>query len=109
MGRELGFEVKIYSEMRSHGEIISSSRIRELILQGKVSRARSLLGRPLMIAAPPGRARGYGHKYTVPTINLAHYDGLVPADGVYSTRTRAAGECFVAVTHIATGHSFGRA
>jgi len=107
MGRELGFEVKIYSEMRSHGEIISSSRIRELILQGKVSRARSLLGRPLAIAAPPGRGRGYGHKYTVPTINLAHYDELVPADGVYITRTRAAGECFDSVTNIGTRPTFG--
>ena len=107
MGRELGFEVKIYPEMRSHGESISSSRIRELILQGKVNRGRSLLGRAFRIAAPPGRGRGYGHKYTVPTINLAHYDELAPADGVYITRTLAAGECFDSVTNIGTRPTFG--
>jgi len=89
LGREMGFEVHEYPEMRLRGEHVSSSHIRKLLAEeGRVSRARHLLGRPFSILSFPGRGRGYGAKYTVPTINLARYEELVPKDGVYITRTR---------------------
>ena len=87
-GREMGFEVHDYPEMRLRGERVSSTHIRKLISEGRVSRARHLLARPFSILSSPGRGRGYGSKYTVPTINLARYEELVPKDGVYITRTR---------------------
>ncbi|MGE0407440.1 MAG: bifunctional riboflavin kinase/FMN adenylyltransferase, partial [Candidatus Korobacteraceae bacterium] len=46
---EFGFTVQAYPPMRSHGEVVSSSRIRELLQQGAVTRARQLLGRPFSI------------------------------------------------------------
>ncbi|MFZ3210767.1 MAG: bifunctional riboflavin kinase/FAD synthetase [Terriglobales bacterium] len=98
-GREAGYEVKIYPEMEVRGDKVSSSRIRELLKQGRVARARQLLGRVFSLVSTPGRGRGYGHKYTVPTINLSQYDELVPGDGVYVTRTRINGECFDSVTN----------
>src|SRR5215831_5656817 len=98
LGRDLGFAVKTYAVMMLRGSPVSSSQIRELISAGKVSRARRLLGRAFSITAAPGRGRGYGHKYTVPTINLSRYDELVPADGVYLTRTRIDREVFNSVT-----------
>jgi riboflavin kinase/FMN adenylyltransferase len=98
-GREAGFEVKIYPEMKIRGDTVSSSRVRELLEQGKVARARQLLGRIFSLVSTPGRGRGYGHKYTVPTLNLSQYDELVPGDGVYVTRTRINGECFDSVTN----------
>ena len=87
-GRELGFEVKVYPEMKLRGESVSSSQIRRLLSEGRVSRARHLLARPFSILGNPGRGRGYGSKYTVPTINLARYEEMVPKDGVYITFTR---------------------
>ena len=87
-GKEMGFEVKVYPEMRLRGEPVSSSHIRKLLIEGRVSRARHLLARPFSIVSTPGRGRGYGSKYTVPTINLSRYEELVPKDGVYITRTR---------------------
>ena len=98
-GREAGFEVKIYPEMTIRGDKVSSSRVRELLKQGRVARARQLLGRVFSLVSTPGRGRGYGHKYTVPTINLSQYGELVPGDGVYVTRTRINGECFDSVTN----------
>jgi riboflavin kinase / FMN adenylyltransferase len=106
-GRELGFEVKTYPVMYIRGEIVSSSHIRELITAGKVSRARRLLGRVFSITGIPGRGRGYGHKYTVPTINLSRYDELVPGDGVYFTRTRVGDEVFDSVTNVGKRPTFG--
>lgn len=106
LGRELGFEVIVYPEMKLRGEKVSSSQIRRLIAEGQVSRARHLLARPFAILGTPGRGRGYGSKYTVPTINLARYEELVPKDGVYVTLTRVAKERFESVTNVGTRPTF---
>lgn len=107
LGHELGFEVHIYSEMRLRGEPVSSTHIRKLIADGRVSRARHLLARPFSILSTAGRGRGYGSQYTVPTINLSRYDELVPGHGVYITRTRVAEECFDSVTNVGNRPTFG--
>jgi riboflavin kinase/FMN adenylyltransferase len=106
-GRELGFEVVAYPEMRIRGASVSSTRIRELIRAGDMHRARVLLTRPFSILSTAGRGRGYGSKYTVPTINLSRYEELVPQDGVYITRTRVDDECFDSVTNIGNRPTFG--
>jgi riboflavin kinase/FMN adenylyltransferase len=93
--------------MKLHGQAVSSSNIRKLLQAGDVSRARILLGRVFTITAPPGRGRGLGHKFTVPTINLARYDELVPGNGVYVTRTRISGETFDSVTNVGNRPTFG--
>src|SRR5713101_5300375 len=105
--REMGFAVVVYPEMKLRGEAVSSSQIRKLISSGSVSRARHLLGRPFSILSTPGRGRGFGSKYTVPTINLSRYEELVPKDGVYITRTRVGEECFDSVTNIGNRPTFG--
>jgi len=106
-GREMGFTVKVFDEMSLRGDSVSSSQIRKLLQQGRVSRARHLLGRPFAILSSPGRGRGYGSKYTVPTINLSRYDELVPRDGVYVTRTRVGEECFDSVANVGNRPTFG--
>ena len=107
LGQEMGFEVKVYSEEKLRGESVSSSHIRKLIGEGRVSRARHLLARPFSILGAPGRGRGLGSKYTVPTINLARYEELVPKDGVYITWTRVATERFDSVTNVGNRPTFG--
>jgi riboflavin kinase/FMN adenylyltransferase len=107
LGREMGFEVHDYPEMRLRGEPVSSSHIRKLLLDGRVSRARHLLARPFSILSTPNSGRGYGSKYTVPTINLARYEELVPKDGVYITWTRVGAERFDSVTNVGNRPTFG--
>ena len=78
---------------------------------------RALLGRPFAIAGTPASGRGYGTRYTVPTINLAPYVELLPANGVYITsltveaqnsqETGARSETFDAVTNIGNRPTFG--
>jgi riboflavin kinase/FMN adenylyltransferase len=106
-GREMGFEVKVYPELRLRGESVSSTQIRKLLADGRVSRARHLLARPFSILSTAGRGRGYGARYTVPTINLSRYEELVPRDGVYITRTRVGQECFDSVTNVGNRPTFG--
>ena len=107
LGRTMGFEVQAYPEMKLRGETVSSSQIRRALGEGRISRARHLLGRPFSILSTPGRGRGYGSKYTVPTINLSRYEELVPEDGVYITRTRVGEECFESVTNVGNRPTFG--
>jgi len=106
-GQEMGFEVKVYPEQALRGEPVSSSHIRKLIGEGLVSRARHLLARAFCILGVPGRGRGLGSKYTVPTINLARYEELVPRDGVYITCTRVDAERFDSVTNVGNRPTFG--
>jgi riboflavin kinase/FMN adenylyltransferase len=107
LGRELGFQVKAYPVMIVRGIPVSSSQVRALLSTGKASLARRLLGRVFSITGAPGRGRGYGHRYTVPTINLSRYDDLVPGDGVYFTRTRVDNETFDSVTNVGLRPTFG--
>ena len=111
LGRELGFGVTIYAPRIVRGSAVSSSRIRKLIAGGDVSRARALLGRPFSVDSTPAPGRGYGSRYTVPTVNLAPYPELLPANGVYVT-TLAVGEgpavdTFDAVTNVGNRPTFG--
>ena len=107
LGNDLGFGVHAYSPHMLRGGPISSSRIRALISAGDVSHARALLGRPFAIRSTPASGRGYGTRYTVPTINLAPYPELLPANGVYITtltvRSRGAGAPFFAPLPYAKG------
>ena len=107
LGKEMGFEVKVYPEMKLRGEKVSSSQIRRLVSEGRLGRARHLLARPFCILGNPGRGRGYGSKYTVPTINMARYEELVPKDGVYITWTRVGKERFDSVTNVGNRPTFG--
>ncbi len=100
-----------YAPQHLHGDTVSSSRIRSLITAGNLSAARRLLGRPFSITSTPASGRGYGTRYTVPTINLAPYTELLPANGVYITRLRIGtgpeAETFDAVTNVGNRPTFG--
>ena len=111
LGAELGFAVQGYAPEHARGGIVSSSRIRDLIAAGDLDGARHLLGRSFAIDSHPASGRGYGTRYTVPTINLAPYPELLPANGVYVTRLRvgedSAARSFEAVTNIGNRPTFG--
>jgi riboflavin kinase/FMN adenylyltransferase len=111
LGRELGFAVRVYTPRSLRGHIVSSSRIRHCIAHGDVRSARALLGRPFILLSTPASGRGYGTRYTVPTINLAPYAELLPAHGVYITTLTIgegdAAERFEAVTNVGNRPTFG--
>jgi len=111
LGGELGFTVIAHPALTLRGIPVSSSQIRQRIAAGDVSCARALLGRPFSIRSTPARGRGIGRRLTVPTINLAPYDELLPANGVYVTRiTIGSGltrETFDAVTNAGNRPTFG--
>ena len=67
------------------GEVISSSRIRTLVIEGKVEDARLLLGRPHRLDGVVVHGEKRGREIGYPTANLGNIDGqTIPADGVYA-------------------------
>lgn len=106
-GAEFGFEVRVHEAVRVRGLEVCSSAIRALVAAGDVRRARWMLGRPFAIRSSPARGRGIGSRLQVPTVNLAPYDALLPAFGVYVTRLRVDGRTFRAVTNVGNRPTFG--
>jgi riboflavin kinase/FMN adenylyltransferase len=107
LGQQLGFAVQAYAPRLLRGAPVSSSRIRAHLAAGQLSHARALTGRTFTILSTPAAGRGYGTRYTVPTINLAPYPELLPAHGVYITRLKVEDEVFDAVTNVGNRPTFG--
>jgi riboflavin kinase/FMN adenylyltransferase len=111
LGREFGFTVRAYEPRIIEGAPISSSRIRALIAAGDIADANVLLGRTFSVRSTPAHGRGYGTRYTVPTINLAPYAELLPAIGVYVTKLAVGSgdgaRLFQGVTNVGNRPTFG--
>ena len=88
LGRKLGFETQIVPAITYRGRVISSSGIRELIRAGRVSLAARFLERGYAVEGEVVSGRGIGSRQTVPTLNLRTNAEVLPATGVYVTRTR---------------------
>jgi riboflavin kinase/FMN adenylyltransferase len=88
LGRELGFATAIIAAVECRGLAVSSSAIRELIRAGKLGLAGRLLSHAYGLEGEVVSGRGVGSKQTVPTLNLATRAEVIPARGVYVTRTR---------------------
>lgn len=92
LGMRYGFDVVIIPPVIHKGEIVSSTAIRREIAAGEVTHASLLLGRPFALTGEVVSGTGTGRRFTFPTLNLAPEQELLPARGVYVTRTLLEGE-----------------
>jgi riboflavin kinase/FMN adenylyltransferase len=92
LGMRHGFEVVVIPPVIYRGEIVSSTTIRKAITAGDVTHAARLLGRPFVLTGEVVTGTGTGRRLTFPTLNLSTEQELLPARGVYVTRTLLAGE-----------------
>jgi len=109
MGAEHGFTVDTVGPQSDAGEqIISSTRIREVIRAGAVDEAPALLGRYYRISGRviEGRRRG-GKLLGFPTANLKLADELVPRTGVYAVLVTFEGQVYPGVANIGYNPTFG--
>lgn len=108
LGRDLGFAVAFADTVVVDGEVVSSTRVRNLVREGRMEAARSLLGREFSLEGSIVSGEGIGSKRTVPTLNLEPESRVLPADGVYITRTRPAGHqaCLASITNVGVRPTF---
>ncbi len=83
-GKKNDFTVDV-QELKADTEVISSSRIRALVVEGKVEQARELLSRPHRLDGVVVHGEKRGREIGYPTANLGKIEGqTIPADGVYA-------------------------
>lgn len=100
-GKRFGFEVEVISPVEYGGSIVSSSRVRELLLKGDITLANELLGFNYFINAEVLNGNHIGRTINFPTINQEFSDGqLIPKFGVYSTLTNVGGKVMPSVTNV---------
>jgi riboflavin kinase/FMN adenylyltransferase len=110
LGKELNFEVILANWITSaHGNRnrISSTRIRELVMDGQLDEARQLLGRHYQIRGSviTGRNRG-GKLLGFPTANIQLYDELCPKKGIYAVTVELDGRLLLGVANIGYSPTF---
>jgi riboflavin kinase/FMN adenylyltransferase len=84
-GNHHGFHVESVPELDWYGKPISSTRIRQAIYDGNLSKAEKMLGRPYAVRGDVVHGRGIGHEcLECPTANLVTTEVLLPPCGVYA-------------------------
>jgi riboflavin kinase/FMN adenylyltransferase len=108
-GSKYGFQMEIVRAVSWRGRVVSSTGIRQLVLAGRVSLAARHLLRPYRLEGEVVSGRGIGSRQTVPTLNLATRAEIVPAGGVYVTRTfdPASRRAWDSITNIGFRPTFG--
>jgi riboflavin kinase/FMN adenylyltransferase len=106
MSNSLRFVADEVDEVRLRGQRISSSRIRELLAEGRVNRARRMLGRPYGVEGVIIRGLRRGHTIGFPTANLMPHNRVIPRYGVYATATLIDGTWRRGVTNIGVRPTF---
>ena len=102
----LGFHAEEVPEVRLRGQRISSSKIRELLAQGRVNLARRMLGRPYGVEGRVVHGYERGRMLNFPTANLHPRNRVIPCRGVYVTATLIEGAWRRSVTNIGTRPTF---
>ncbi len=107
IGAENNFEVEQIEAVYVKGEVVSSTRIRSLIQEGKMWEVKDILGRYYQITGTiiEGKKRG-GPILGIPTANLKLNDELIPKPGVYATWAEIEGTFHKAVANVGYNPTF---
>ena len=87
-----GARVAVVDPVTVDGVVVSSSRVREYVLEGRVAAAQRLLGRFFDLDGSVVPGQGRGRTIGFPTANIDTQNELRPAAGVYAVRARVIGE-----------------
>jgi riboflavin kinase/FMN adenylyltransferase len=109
VSQRLGFFADEVPEVRLRGTRIGSTRIRELLQQGRVNWARRMLGRPYGVEGPVVRGAARGASLGFPTANIRPHNRVIPRAGVYVTATLIESQWLRSVTNIGMRPTFGDA
>ncbi|MGH9254815.1 MAG: bifunctional riboflavin kinase/FAD synthetase [Vicinamibacterales bacterium] len=106
-GQRYGFRAEKIDPVRYKEFVVSSTRIRRLVAEGRVDEAGALLGHPYALAGTIVEGKQRGHALGFPTANLQTSNELIPPHGVYATTLTVDGIVHAAVTNIGVNPTFG--
>ena len=106
-GQRYGFTVEILPPITQNQEIYSSTRIRQLLQEGEVEAAASLLGRHFTLEGEVVHGAGRGGNIGFPTANLRTEKEILPREGVYAVKVRHKARLLDGVVNIGRNPTFG--
>ena len=104
--RSHGFKLFLTKPLKNRGVVVSSTRIRQLIEKGDLSRAAQMLGRPVSVYGTVIHGRGRGRSVGFRTANLDPHHETLPPPGVYAARGIVGKKKLKSVVHIGERPTF---
>jgi riboflavin kinase/FMN adenylyltransferase len=109
LGARFGFRAEKIDPVRYKDFVVSSTRVRRLVSEGRVDEAGALLGHHYFIDGVVTPGAGRGRELGVPTANLCSENELLPPDGVYATTALIDDVIHPSVTNVGVRPTFGEA
>lgn len=106
---DAGMTLDVVEPVEVDGQLVSSSRIRQLLASGEVGTARRMLSAPYRIRGMVSHGVGRGAQIGFPTANLSGVDTLLPAQGVYAGCGWIGDQRWPAAVHLGPSPTFGDA
>ena len=107
LGREFQYKLHVFDPIVINEQKVSSSLIRNLLIEGEIVQANVLLGRNYEVAGKVVHGDGRGKSISIPTANLdTGMEKLIPAAGVYACKAYITGEIKPAAVNIGTRPTF---
>jgi riboflavin kinase/FMN adenylyltransferase len=107
LGARYGFRAEKIDPVRYKDFVVSSTRIRRLVSEGRVDEAGALLGHHYFIDGAVVRGAGRGREIGFPTANVSTENELLPPAGVYATTATIDGVVRPAITNVGMRPTFG--
>ncbi len=107
LGEKLGFEVKVIEAVKINDTPVSSSKIRELIQDGKMGQAAQLMGRNYLLMGKVIWGADRGKRLGFPTANLEILNSLYPKTGVYAVEAIVGDKTYPGVVNVGYDPTFG--
>jgi riboflavin kinase/FMN adenylyltransferase len=107
LGQRLGFRADKIDPVRYKEFVVSSTRIRRLVAEGRMDEAGALLGHQFYIDGLVVDGKHRGRELGFPTVNLKTENELVPPNGVYATTVTIDGIVHPSISNIGVRPTFG--
>jgi riboflavin kinase / FMN adenylyltransferase len=107
LGQRYGFRADKIDPVRYKEFVVSSTRIRRLVAEGRMDEAGALLGHPYYIDGTVVAGKRRGRELGFPTANLQSENELLPPNGVYATTTTIDGVIHASLTNVGVRPTFG--
>ncbi|MBZ9631149.1 bifunctional riboflavin kinase/FAD synthetase [Salegentibacter sp. LM13S] len=108
-GEEYGFDVEEITKQEVDQVAVSSTKIRNALLDGRVEQANSFLQTPFSLKGTVVKGRGLGKEFNYPTANLSLKEDykLIPKNGVYVVRSVINEKRYFGMMNIGTNPTVG--
>jgi riboflavin kinase / FMN adenylyltransferase len=107
LGSRYGFRAEKIDPVRYKEFVVSSTRVRRLVTEGRVDEAGALLGHHYFIDGIVARGAGRGRELGFATANLQSENELLPPPGVYATTASIGAVAYPSVTNVGMRPTFG--